>query len=47
MVCHGPGTDDDKGEGLKQRALTHIVEQAAAHADGEVRERENVESGYQ
>jgi hypothetical protein len=46
-VCHDPGTDDNKGDGLKQRALTHTVEQAAAQADGEVRKRANVESGYQ
>ncbi len=46
-VCHDPETEDDKGDRPKQRALTHIVEQAAAHADGEVRKRANVESGYQ
>jgi hypothetical protein len=26
--------------------LTHIVERAAAQADGEMRKRANVESGY-
>ena len=42
--CHDPGTNDEEGDGdgLEQRALTHIVEQAAAQADGEVRERANV-----
>ena len=45
-ACHDPGTNDDEGDGFKLRALTHIVEQAAAQADGEVRERANVESDH-
>jgi len=43
---HDPETDDEKGGEFRQRALTHIVEQPAAQADGEVHQRANVESGY-
>jgi hypothetical protein len=42
--CHDPGTSYDQGDGFGLRALTHIVEQAAAQAASEVREGANVES---
>jgi hypothetical protein len=42
-VCHVPGTDDDEGGGLRQHALTHIVEHSETQAGGEVREGANVE----
>jgi hypothetical protein len=41
---HDSGTDDDEGDGNGLGALAHIVEQAAAQADDEVREGKNVES---
>jgi hypothetical protein len=44
IACHDPGISDDEGDGFGLRALTHIVEQAAAQAAGEVREGANEES---
>jgi hypothetical protein len=43
---HDPGTSGNEGDGdeFGLRALTHIVEQVAVQAAGEVREGANVES---